>query len=360
MRTIKKSFRIPARAAALAAAAVICGSIIPESAGLITAYADESSDSAPKAAQSAQIGVSEEGTAIYKSPDRSSEEIALIPQGGAIYVSSQVKGHDDEKWLRVQFVMPYDSFQTNFFDTSDQETGYVPYDALVTGEDALQAAIDSGYLFAGTSVEIPLYILPDHMAVMDQMNPWDVLRVSGVDGTRLELLAYDETPVYVESSMVSLCTDKVRREAQDEIKAKREAQGYTAPQPSSPRTAFSNTLIATAKQYLGCPYVFGGENLATGTDCSAYVQKIYALCGISIPRTVAEQYNACAHVGREAILPGDLVFYHGYYNGVPTAGVGHVAIYIGDGLIIHSRNVQRGVCIDPIDTLPMIAVGRFY
>ena len=98
-----------------------------------------------------------------------------------------------------------------------------------------------------------------------------------------------------------------------------------------------------AKKFLGCPYVYGGTNLTKGSDCSGFTQSIYKEFGYTIPRTSLEQSTYGTKVSASSVKEGDLVFYK---NGKT---VGHVAIYIGDGQIIHSSNEKDGVKISQMN-----------
>lgn len=115
-------------------------------------------------------------------------------------------------------------------------------------------------------------------------------------------------------------------------------------------------LVSYAKQFLGNPYVYGGSSLTNGTDCSGFTSQIYKNFGISLSRSSAGQYvsNGVAVSQSEAQL-GDLVFYG--YNG----NVSHVAIYIGDGQVIHANDERTGICISSAfrpNGKPVIGIKR--
>jgi len=99
---------------------------------------------------------------------------------------------------------------------------------------------------------------------------------------------------------------------------------------ASRTTALAARLTKSAMRFLGVPYVFGGTT-SRGFDCSGYVQHVFALLGIHLPRTADEQYD----VGRKVahIKPGDLVFFQTY-----TSGPSHVGIYLGQGRFVHSSS----------------------
>lgn len=105
-------------------------------------------------------------------------------------------------------------------------------------------------------------------------------------------------------------------------------------------------LVNYAKNYIGLPYVPAGSSLSTGTDCSGFTRLIYMEFGIQLGRTVNSQLYSGSYVSKEDLQPGDLVFY-GYYQGYSS----HVAIYIGDGLIIHESNPRDGVKISSVNIM---------
>lgn len=91
-----------------------------------------------------------------------------------------------------------------------------------------------------------------------------------------------------------------------------------------------------ACQYVGNPYKYGGENINTGIDCSAYVRYVYAHFGVSLPRTSREQVKTGKEVRNlEEAEPGDLIFYS--KNGTDS-GVYHVTMYLGNGKMVHASN----------------------
>jgi cell wall-associated NlpC family hydrolase len=101
------------------------------------------------------------------------------------------------------------------------------------------------------------------------------------------------------------------------------------------RLSLGERAVHTAEQYLGVPYVWGGES-PSGFDCSGLVQYVYGKLGVHLPRTSYAQYDAGRHIGRGALEPGDLVFFD---------GLGHVGIYIGGGRFIHAPHTGTRVQI---------------
>ena len=107
------------------------------------------------------------------------------------------------------------------------------------------------------------------------------------------------------------------------------------------RTSKMATLLThSALRFLGTPYVFGGTTSA-GFDCSAFVQHVFGMAGISLPRTADAQYD----VGKPAVggpRAGDLVFFQTY-----AEGVSHVGIYLGSGKFVHASS-SHGVMVSQL------------
>ena len=89
-------------------------------------------------------------------------------------------------------------------------------------------------------------------------------------------------------------------------------------------------------------------------DCSGFVLRLYEQFGVFLHRVSAEQAGDGTEVSLSQMKPGDLIFYHGYHDGAVTEGVGHVAIYMGNGKIIHAASEEKGICMDNWDYIPYI------
>lgn len=100
-----------------------------------------------------------------------------------------------------------------------------------------------------------------------------------------------------------------------------------------------NDIGDFAKNYIGLPYVWGGESLKTGADCSGFVQQVYKHFGINLPRVTYDQIGEGAPVGMKGLRPGDLVF----FDTASKSGPDHVGIYLGDGKMIHTPRPGKSV-----------------
>ncbi|MDY6267456.1 MAG: NlpC/P60 family protein [Selenomonadaceae bacterium] len=111
--------------------------------------------------------------------------------------------------------------------------------------------------------------------------------------------------------------------------------------PILPRSKV-NSIISTAKNYIGTPYSFGGTT-PKAFDCSGYLQYVFAKNGISIPRLADDQYKLGTRTKSTSQLePGDLVFFTTY-----EPGPSHCGIYLGSGQFIHASS-SKGVRIDAL------------
>ena len=114
------------------------------------------------------------------------------------------------------------------------------------------------------------------------------------------------------------------------------------------------TQIANyAKQFNGNPYVHGGTSLTKGADCSGFVQSVFKHFGISLPRTAKAQSQVGKKVDWNDLQPGDLIFY-----GNHSTTVSHVALYIGNGKIIHAQTPSLGIGISTYKIMTRVVARR--
>lgn len=106
-----------------------------------------------------------------------------------------------------------------------------------------------------------------------------------------------------------------------------------------------DAIISKARSALGTPYVWGGDSLSSGVDCSGLVQQVFASFGIHLPRVTYEQIGVGASVSRKKMAVGDLVFFD---TDRSKAGPDHVGIYMGGGKFIHAPRPGKGVQISSL------------
>lgn len=93
-----------------------------------------------------------------------------------------------------------------------------------------------------------------------------------------------------------------------------------------------------ARQFVGNPYRWGGTSLTKGADCSGFTLSVYAKYGVSLPHSSKAQANCGTRVDLSELQPGDLVFYGG-------SNIHHVAMYIGNGQVVHAQSTKTGIVI---------------
>ena len=110
-----------------------------------------------------------------------------------------------------------------------------------------------------------------------------------------------------------------------------------------------SSIASTGLRYVGNPYVYGGNSLTNGTDCSGFVHLIHSACGISTPRDSNSLAGGGRAVSESEMLPGDVVCYYG-----------HVGIYIGNGQIVHASTPSSGIKVSNMYYRSIRCVRRYW
>ncbi len=128
-------------------------------------------------------------------------------------------------------------------------------------------------------------------------------------------------------------TEKETTEEETTKKETTEAEDDDDEESSKKVSKLRRKIVDTAWSYVGeIPYVWGGNSLKTGVDCSGFVQQIFKKYGISLPRASDEQGYCGEKVSIKEALPGDIVYYGG-----------HIGIYVGDGTVVHASCERDGI-----------------
>lgn len=238
---------------------------------------------------------------------------------------------------------------------SETLIGYVKSEYLITGSDATQLARQIGYYVAvantdglnvrkAPSVNAELIdqiakgeelLLLDSKVVTDDKEYGEWVKVS------LDSDDEESSVGYIYKKYVDLSFKLIRALSMSEI------------QYGSGVSDLRRDLIDKAKDYLGNRYVFGGTSLTNGIDCSAYVQAIYRKFNITLPRTSREQARSGKKISESELKPGDLVFYGS------SSYINHVAMYIGNGKVIHASNKRDGIKISTMKYRTPVKYARF-
>lgn len=239
--------------------------------------------------------------------------------------------------------------------------GYVSTDYLFMGEEGHQKAEEIATLMATVNAGTVNFRSEPSTATDDNIiatvSNGEALKVieetvvSKDDDVTLWVKAYvDDLEGYISKSFVNVAYDWVRAVSMTSIVGADSASSL-----SSLRAA----IVIEAKKHLGLKYVWGGMSLSSGADCSGFCHAVYKKVGIStsnLPRTSTDM--AASAKGRRVSLseakPGDLVFY-----GDASGHVNHVAIYIGNGQIIHESGKAYGCRISSVYYRTPLKVKNF-
>ena len=259
---------------------------------------------------------------------------------------------------------------------SGSVTGYVKGEYCVTGDAAVELAKEVGTRIATVTTTtlkvreqpgldttvLGLVPIDDQLIVTEELDGWVKVNIEEGDG-------------FVSTDYVSLSTEFVQAESKEEEEARlakeeaeRKAAQAAAARAAAERAAASDsgkeqitysssggsemgrTVADYALQFVGNPYVYGGTSLTNGADCSGFVMSVYANFGVSLPHSSAADRNVGYAVnGLENAQPGDLVCYSG-----------HVALYIGNGQIVHASTSKTGIIVSNANYRTPLSVRRIF
>lgn len=218
---------------------------------------------------------------------------------------------------------------------SGDVTGYVSADYILTGYDANVKAMEK--------MDRVLAVNCDKLNIRELPSTDCAVSTKVAKGTHLQIVEDLKDGWY--KVTVNNLTGYVASEYVDDIytlptATKIETHNYGSYNTNEPVPQVAIDLINYAYQFLGNPYKWGGNSLTKGIDCSGFVKQIYAKFGYNLPRTSkAFRTGVGTTVSVSNARPGD-IFVYKY-----SANSGHVAIYIGNGKIIHAANERAGICI---------------
>lgn len=159
-----------------------------------------------------------------------------------------------------------------------------------------------------------------------------------VSGCAQGMVTLSPSTILSAAVMVGDAVDAASRPAGSRGSSRSGSSGVSIPRSPAP-TAAAASVLTTADRYVGVPYVWGG-NTPDGFDCSGFTRYVFAKHGVQLPRTSREQARVGESVGLDfgAFRPGDILLF-----AEPDQAVSHVAIYVGDGQMIHASSAAGQV-----------------
>lgn len=206
--------------------------------------------------------------------------------------------------------------------------GYVYKEFIVTGESALKIAQTVARHVATVTTEtlrVREFATTDSKIISTVSQDEELYIVEELDGwLKVEL---DNFQGYISSEYV---TTAVSLKTGNTMKELTYGDGISDTRVD---------LVNFALQFVGNPYVWGGESLTNGVDCSGFTMKVYERYGVYLPHYSASQPSYGVKISRSELKPGDLIFYSS------SNRIDHVAIYIGNGQVVHAANTRDGIKI---------------
>lgn len=309
-------------------------------------------------------------------PAASAETIVTMPETGGSIISV-----DEDNRIEI-LIVDKDGDEEFFIETEErslssflrkhnlEKSDYISHDVDLDKQIILQLG-DSLTLYErsmkGNTEEIKL-VLPDVVEETDELFVGEEEEEKGRVGKALKTTVITEKPQddgsvvkIKEESMTVLVAPKAKVikkgvkerpqevvETSSEVEVSRSSPAMRENHNTPPPASRMESVVATAEQFLGVPYVFAGSS-PSGFDCSGLTSYVYGLHGINLPRTSYAQAGAGVGISYSDAQPGDLLILN---------GGGHVGIYVGNGQMIHAPRPGKFVEYSPLAYYNISGVRR--
>ncbi len=263
--------------------------------------------------QKAKGVINANGVNVRSTADYSGSVISQVYKNNVVYAYAQVGD-----WFLIQ--------------NGDQE-GYIHgefidgllIDQLPNKKAAAPKAAEKTIAVATTTVNLRQE-RSTNSNVLTKVAPAVVLSVQNIDDEWVKVSTSEGTQGYIAKEYLNIGKESAKDKLLKDVNQ------------SSSSSSKGNDVISYAKQFLGNPYVYGGNSLTNGVDCSGFTSQVFKKFGVSLSRSSSGQFaNNGVHVDSSDVRPGDLMFYG--HNG----NISHVGIYMGNDQIIHASTAKTGI-----------------
>jgi uncharacterized protein YgiM (DUF1202 family) len=261
---------------------------------------------------------------IREEPSENGKLVGKLPKDAAC----EILDIDDNGWAHIK---------------SGKVEGYCSIDYLYMGDDAIARGKEVASMIAVVNTEtLKVREEPNTDCAVITLIPQDEeLEVVDIMENGWIKFLLDDEEAYVSGDYVDV---EERLEKAVTLTELQYGQGVSDVRVS---------LVQYAKQFVGNPYVWGGTSLTKGADCSGFTLSIYKQYGITLPHHAASQAQMGTKVEISQLQPGDLVFY------AKNGSINHVAIYIGNGQVVHASNPKTGIKISSLNYRTPYCARRF-
>lgn len=245
---------------------------------------------------------------IREAPGTDQKLVGKLPKNGGCEILETVG-----EWYKIQ---------------SGKVTGYVSAEYVLTGEAAAARAAEVKSTVAVTNT-MTVYVRMEpntECTILTAMPEGEEISVIEDQGEWIKV-ELDNDEGYIYSKYVDISEQLPKAMSMSEIQYGDGVSNVRA------------DLVNYACKFVGNPYVWGGTSLTGGVDCSGFTMKIYAKYGISLPHNASAQSAYGTSIKSSQARPGDLFFYS------KGGKINHVAIYIGNGQVVHASSPKSGIKI---------------
>ena len=277
---------------------------------------------------------------LLPQPENLQQTPWAVVSGGrvACYVASRADGKAVLTGLRIKYYDSVQTQQTAVMDplvTIERVKGTVPSAVRIL---SVKQAVKELAEKEGSDPENAVVKL-SYAKTLKEVQPvkhkTKVVKTKALEKGEKKVKVKGETGKrYQESEVVQVNSNVVKKQVMKSDVVEKPQTEVIYEGTALPAKVKGMAVIAYGKKFLGNPYVWGGESLTHGVDCSGFTMKVYEHYGITLPHSSQAQGNCGKEVSEKDMQPGDLIVYSG-----------HVAMYAGNGMLLHAAGEKVGIIL---------------